>query len=318
MLKRFGVFCLALCLACPVCSAATAQAVSTSLKTPAAAQQAPPGRWVILLHGGATSLERGSLSSEQDKAYRAELHLAAQAAAKVLTENGSAVAAVEAGLRVLEDDSQFAATRTHGLEASVMDGATTKSGSVIGVKTTKNPIALAKAVLSTLQNHALSGEEADHFAAEQGLAQIPASSSSEGSSAGGSLGMVVRDRMGNLAAGTTTSASGSDAKDLSLLTEETYASNRSCAVSSTGSGEAFLKLQVAHSICALVQYTGLDLQQAEDEVVQHQLNILKGQGGVVAITADGQLAWSFNTRAMFRLRLVEGNTEQVGIYKNEP
>ncbi|WP_263380250.1 isoaspartyl peptidase/L-asparaginase family protein [Granulicella paludicola] len=315
MSKKFGAFCLALGLTLPSYFTASAQADSAS---PTTAQQAPPGKWVILLHGRATSLQHGSLTPEKEKSYRAALELATQAAARVLNANGSAISAVEAGLLVLEDDPQFAATRTSGLEASIMDGSTTKSGSVIGVKTTKHPISLAKAVLSKSQNRSLSGEEADQFATKQGLTQIPASSFVEDTSDGGTLGMVVRDRMGDLAAGTTGKSAASAANDLPLLTEETYASNRSCAVSSTGTGEAFLKLQVARSICALVQYTGLNLQQAEDEVVQRQLSGLKGEGGVIAITADGQLAWSFNTQAMFRVRLVEGRAEQIGIYKNEP
>jgi len=138
----------------------------------------------------------------------------------------------------------------------------------------------------------------------------------------GTVGVVALDRAGNVAAGTSTG--GTTGKrwnrvgDSPLIGAGTYASNDSCAVSGTGVGEYFIRLTVARTICALVQYKGMPLQAAVDEVVQKQLPAIHGDGGVIALTPDGQLAWSFNTSGMFRARLSEGGTAQFGIYKDEP
>lgn len=138
----------------------------------------------------------------------------------------------------------------------------------------------------------------------------------------GTVGVAALDEHGNIAAGTSTG--GVTAKqwnrvgDSPVIGAGTYASNTSCAVSATGTGEYFLRLTVARTICALVQYKGMPLQQAADEVVQKELPAIHGDGGVIAITPDGQLAWSFNTPGMFRAKLVQGGTPQVGIYRDEP
>jgi beta-aspartyl-peptidase (threonine type) len=138
----------------------------------------------------------------------------------------------------------------------------------------------------------------------------------------GTVGVVALDREGNLAAGTSTG--GTTAKrwnrvgDTPVIGAGTYASNQSCAVSGTGVGEYFIRLTVARTICALVQYKGMALQAAADEVVQKQLVAIHGDGGVIALTPDGQMAWSFNTPGMFRARLAEGGTVQIGIYRDEP
>jgi len=138
----------------------------------------------------------------------------------------------------------------------------------------------------------------------------------------GTVGVVALDRRGNIAAGTSTG--GTTAKrwnrvgDSPIIGAGTYASNQSCAVSATGTGEYFIRLTVARTICALVQYKGMSLQDAVDEVVQKDLSAIHGDGGVVALTPDGQLAWSFNTPGMFRAKLKEGGTPQISLYREEP
>jgi beta-aspartyl-peptidase (threonine type) len=138
----------------------------------------------------------------------------------------------------------------------------------------------------------------------------------------GTVGVVALDRQGNIAAGTSTG--GMTAKrwnrvgDSPIIGAGTYASNQSCAVSATGTGEYFIRLTVARTICALVQYKGMALQAAADEVVQKQLTALHGDGGIIALTPDGQLAWSFNTPGMFRAKLREGGTPQIRIYRDQP
>jgi beta-aspartyl-peptidase (threonine type) len=255
----------------------------------------------------------------------------------------------------------FTAAGKNELDAAIMDGKTLKAGTVAGVTRTKNPISLARAVMEKSPHVMLIGTGADEFAASVGLEQVdpsyffteqrwqslvrqlkkegrpipprPAGAPPEPSKPvaeletpdahkWGTTGIVVRDRSGNIAAGTTTG--GVQAKlfgrvgDSPIIGAGTYASNDSCAVSATGTGEYFIRLTVARTICALVQYKGMSLQAAVDDVIGRQLTALKGDGGVIALTPDGQLAWGYNSLGMFRARLVEGGSVQMGIYKDEP
>ena len=138
----------------------------------------------------------------------------------------------------------------------------------------------------------------------------------------GTVGVVAMDRNGNLAAGTSTG--GSQGKlpgrvgDSPILGAGTYAANESCAVSATGVGEYFMRLTVARDVCALVQYKGMRLKAAADEVIHHRLKQLDGVGGLIAITPDGQTAWSFNTPGMNRARLREGGTVEIALYNDQP
>ena len=335
---------------------------------PGLVRQAPAGKWAIVVHGGAGVIERSSMTPERDKAYRAGVDEAVEAAAKVLDAGGPAVDAVEAALKKLEDNplfnagkgAVFTAAGKNELDASIMDGKTMMAGAVAGVTRTKNPISLAKAVMLQSPHVMLEGAGADEFAASVGLTMVdpsyffteerwqglvkqlkkegkpiparPAGAPPEpkkpvaelespDAHKWGTTGIVVRDRAGNVAAGTSTG--GTQGKrfgrvgDSPIIGAGTYASNASCAVSATGTGEYFIRLTVARTICALVQYRGMTLQAAADEVIG-QVGAIKGDGGVIAITPDGQMVWSFNTPGMFRARMVEGGTVQIGIYRDEP
>ena len=137
----------------------------------------------------------------------------------------------------------------------------------------------------------------------------------------GTVGVVALDRDGNIAAGTSTG--GTTAKrwgrvgDSPIIGAGTYANNESCGVSSTGTGEYFIRLTVASRICMLVELQGLSLQDAADQVIQDELTAMEGDGGIVALSADGDIAWSFNTPGMYRARQSEGGEPVVSIYGDE-
>lgn len=137
----------------------------------------------------------------------------------------------------------------------------------------------------------------------------------------GTVGVVALDSDGNIAAGTSTG--GTTAKrwgrvgDSPILGAGTYASNASCGVSATGTGEYFIRLTVASRICALVEFQGVSLQEASDQVIQDELTALGGDGGIVALTPAGEIAWSFNTPGMYRARQIAGGDPVVGIYGDE-
>jgi len=137
----------------------------------------------------------------------------------------------------------------------------------------------------------------------------------------GTVGVVALDMDGNIAAGTSTG--GTTGKqwgrvgDSPIIGAGTYASNSSCAVSATGTGEYFIRLTVARDICARVELGHMKLQAAVDEVIQHKLTALGGDGGVIALTPTGEIAWSFNTSGMYRAHVTDASPLQVGIYKDE-
>jgi beta-aspartyl-peptidase (threonine type) len=138
----------------------------------------------------------------------------------------------------------------------------------------------------------------------------------------GTVGVVTLDQAGNIAAGTSTG--GLQAKlpgrigDSPIIGAGTYASNHSCAVSGTGTGEYFIRLTIAREICALVEDKHMKLQAAADEVIHQQLEALHGDGGIIAIAPDGQQAWSFNTPGMYRARMSQGGQPAIAIYNDEP
>jgi beta-aspartyl-peptidase (threonine type) len=329
----------------------------------------PAHHWAIVLHGGAGVIERATMDPATEASFRASLKQATEAAAHVLDSGGTSVDAVEAAIRILEDDPLFNAGRgvvftaegKNELDAAIMDGATLKAGAVAGVTRSRHPISLARAVMEKSPHVMLIGLGADAFAAQAGLEQVDPSFffterrwqslvkqlKKEGrpiperpvgappapttpmaeieppdAHKFGTVGVVALDKQGNIAAGTSTG--GTQAKqwgrvgDSPIIGAGTYASNQSCAVSATGVGEYFIRLTVAREVCALVQYKGMKLQQAADEVIHKELEGLHGDGGLIAITPDGQLAWSFNTPGMYRARLVEGGKLEVAIYNDEP
>jgi beta-aspartyl-peptidase (threonine type) len=138
----------------------------------------------------------------------------------------------------------------------------------------------------------------------------------------GTVGVVALDQAGDIAAGTSTG--GLQAKlpgrigDSPIIGAGTYASNHSCAVSGTGTGEYFIRLTIAREICALVEDKHMNLQAAADEVIHKQLEALHGDGGIIAIAPDGQQAWSFNSPGMYRARMSQGGQPTIAIYNDEP
>ena len=323
--------------------------------------------WALAVHGGAGVIERKDLSPQQDKAYRDAMARAARAGAEILERGGSCVDAVEATIRILEDDPLFNAGRgavftadgRNELDSSIMDGKTLKAGAVAGLTHTRHPISLARAVMERSPHVMLIGEPAEQFGKSVGLEQVdpsfffterrwrslekflkenhlPIPPRPSGAPRGpdsraglahdegehGTVGVVTVDTSGNVAAGTSTG--GTTGKrwgrvgDSPIIGAGTYAANTSCAVSATGTGEYFIRLTVARDICALVELKRLTLQAAADEVIHNKLTALGGDGGVIAIAPDGQIAWSFNTPGMYRARVGDNVPLQVSVYGDEP
>ena len=336
-------------------------------------------RWSIAIHGGAGTIERDKITPEKDAEIRSALDKALAIGSKILNDGGTAMDAITATIMSMENDPNFNAgkgavftwDKTNELDSSIMDGRDLSAGAVAGINGTKNPILLARAVKENSPHVMLSGEGANQFSREQGLEQvtpdyyatphrlqqIEAVLAREISAADidykfGTVGAVAQDRGGNMAAGTSTG--GMTGKrwgrigDSPVIGAGTYADNRSCAISATGAGEYFIRLGVAHEICARIRmrwpvaieeaqqtvpkdengnYTyrihaseftlsDEEIQRIADDVIA-ELGELGGTGGIIYATPWGQAGYSFNTPGMYRGRATSEGEASVAIYGDE-
>ena len=312
-----------------------------------AAAKAQP-RWSLAIHGGAGTLDPDKMTPERRAAYEAALDAALEAGAKVLREGGSAMDAVKAAIIPMEDSPLFNAGRgavftwdgTNELDAAIMDGRDRSAGAVAGVKTVKNPILLADKVRTDSDHVFLIGKGAEDFALAKGFAVTPPEwfatparrealdrmkadklSSLDVDHKFGTVGAVAVDTEGNLAAGTSTG--GMTGKrwgrvgDAPVIGAGTYADNRACAVSATGWGEYFLRVGVAHEICARLRLAGSTGAQAIADAVMADVAALGGDGGVILVTPQGEALYSFNTTGMYRGRATSAGLKEVAIFGGE-
>jgi L-asparaginase / beta-aspartyl-peptidase len=304
--------------------------------------------YAIAIHGGAGTLKREEIDAEREAAIRAALDAALDAGGTVLAAGGSSLDAVTAAVAVLEDSPYFNAA--HGavfnaegineLDASIMDGHTRQAGAVAGVHRVRNPIRLARAVMEQSVHVMLIGEGAEVFARGAGVElvepayfrtehrwqQLQRARAAEQAAAGpidnesyfGTVGAVARDRDGRVAAATSTGGMVNKrwgrVGDSPLIGAGTWADAR-CAVSATGWGEYFIRLGVAHDICARVAYRGDSLADAAGAVVMQDVPALGGDGGVIAIDADGNIALPFNTAGMYRGWIRRDGSRATAIFK---
>ena len=310
---------------------------------------------MLVIHGGAGTITRASMTPESEKQYREALEQSLRIGHAVLVKGGSSLDAVEASIRFMEDNPLFNAGKgavfTHDgrneLDAAIMEGKTKKAGSVAGVTIIRNPISAARAVMEKSEHVMMVGRGAELFATKMGLEIVDPSYfwterrwkslqnellKEEGQKPKadlgvadekkfGTVGAVALDKAGNLAAGTSTGGMTNKkygrVGDAPIIGAGTYASNESCAVSGTGHGEFFIRWTVAHDIAALVQYRGMTVQQAGDEVIHKKLSAPdNGEGGVIILDTKGNFAMPFNSEGMYRGWIGADGQPHVEIYKD--
>jgi L-asparaginase / beta-aspartyl-peptidase len=296
--------------------------------------------WAIVMHGGAGDMAQERMTPSMDSAYRESLKEALNTGKKILSEGGSSLDAVEASIRILENNPLFNAGKgavfTHDgvneLDAAIMDGSTLAAGAVAGVRDIKNPITAARTVMTKSAHVLLTGVGASLFAKEQGLEIVPPSYFYTETRFGelqellkkekmGTVGCCALDKNGNLAAGTSTGGMSNKkynrVGDAPIIGAGTYANNNSCAVSATGHGEYFIRWTVAHDISALMQYKGLSLKEASELVVNDKLVKAGGKGGVICVDTLGNISMPFNTKGMFRTFATADGKEGTYIFRDE-
>src|SRR5438067_1293095 len=308
----------------------------------------------LAVHGGAGTIERSKMTPEKEQEYRTGLENALRTGREILQRGGSSLDAVEAAVRVLEDDPHFNAGKgsvftsagTNEMDAAIMDGRTRSAGAVAGVEHVRNPIVLARAIMEKSKHVFLIGSGAEEFAKRNkielvdtkyfftqdrwdALQKVKATENGGGSGdkkfiisdadRHGTVGAVALDGSGNLAAATSTGGTTNKLPgrvgDSPVIGAGTFADNNSCAVSCTGDGEFFIRAAVAHEISTLIEHRGVSLREAAESALAKSQK-LGGSGGLIAVDKNGNVALPFNTSGMYRGFLREDGTFVVHIYRD--
>ncbi len=298
--------------------------------------------WAIVLHGGAGSLVKDEAMKTQ---YETHLLEAIQLGSNMLRDSATALDVAEAVVVYMEDCPLFNAGKgavktldgTHELDAAIMDGSNLKAGAIAGVKDIKNPIKCARLVMDSTQHVFLIGQGASFFAQSQGLEMVDneyfsterrqeqlerIKAEQEEKDPRGTVGCAVKDKHGNLAAATSTG--GMSGKkwgrvgDVPVIGAGTYANNNTAAISGTGHGEYWIRRVVAFDICALMEYKGMTLQAAAEEVIFNKIDPMGGGGGgIIAVDKAGNISMVFNTDLMHRAWAKSDGEYGVGLAKGE-
>lgn len=308
-------------------------------------------KYSLVIHGGAGTILKESMTPEMETAYRKGLQAALDQGYDVLANGGTAVEAVLAATICLEDNILFNAGRgsvfgkdgKQEMDASIMEGKELRAGAVSAVRNIRNPVQLAYAVMTQTAHVMLNGQGANDFAASIGMKTEPddyfyspfryeqwkqVQQSGEVAldhniavmdKKFGTVGAAACDMQGNIAAATSTGGMTNKqwgrVGDSSIIGAGTYANNKTCAISCTGHGELFIKAVAAYDVSCLVEYKGLSLQEAMNIVVHDKLMKIGGEGGMIGVDAKGNAAMIFNSEGMYRgVRSSEGMNE-VAIYK---
>jgi beta-aspartyl-peptidase (threonine type) len=319
--------------------------VSLPAQQTVTAVQPPSGKYVLVIHGGAGTISKGQVTPALEKRYHEALNKALLTGSAILEKGGKALDAVEATVRVLEDDplfnagkgAVFTAEGINELDAAIMDGATLAAGSVAGVRTIRNPITAARAVMERSEHVLLAGRGAETFAAQQGLEIVDPAyfytperweslqrakkrdslahlaapnhtaslvSEQQRKDRYGTVGAVALDQHGHLAAATSTGGMTNKkwgrVGDAPIIGSGTYANDKTVAISCTGWGEYYLRLVMAKSISDRMEFGQQSLQYAADEMIMRQLPALGGDGGLIAVDKQGNMALPFCTEGMYR------------------
>jgi beta-aspartyl-peptidase (threonine type) len=306
-------------------------------------------KFSIAIHGGAGTLVKGMMTPEKEVLYKEALKTAMAVGYDLLESGGSAVAAVEIAVKTLEDSplfnagkgSVFTADGTHEMDASIMEGKNLQAGAISLVTGIKNPISLARDVMEKSDHVFLGGQGAMEFAKalkytlkdedyfydalryqqwqeikDTDTFQLDHSKSKDHKF--GTVGAVACDMNGTLAAATSTGGMTNKRfgriGDSPMIGSGTYANNKTCAVSCTGSGEFFIRGVVAYDVSCLMEYKGLTLKEAAQDVIHDRILQIEGDGGLIAADAQGNVAMPFNTEGMYRGYKSSDGSSLIAIY----
>jgi beta-aspartyl-peptidase (threonine type) len=312
-----------------------------------------PQPFSMAIHGGAGTILREQMSDELQASILADLEASVRAGYNVLAKSGDALDAVVAAVKVLEDSPNFNAGKGSVLtnkemvemDASVMHGLDMDAGAIAGVRHIKNPVELARDVMTKSNHVLLIAEGAEEFAFEHGYEFIEqdyfftdrrydqlqsmkekglfalSESKYPDDKKFGTVGAVALDQHGNLAAATSTGGITNKkygrVGDSSIIGAGTFAENGNVAVSTTGMGEFFIRKTVAGDVAARMRYLKEDVHTASESVIQGELKEMGGEGGLIAIDHNGDVHFAMNSSGMYRACIDVDGELSIKIYADE-
>jgi len=317
-------------------------------------------KYVLVVHGGAGTILKKSMTPEKEAAYTAALTRALQRGYNAIKSGKTSLDAVEAAIHVLEDSPLFNAGKgavfTHDgkneMDAAIMDGKSLKAGAVAGVTVIRNPITAARAVMEKSEHVMMVSRGAEEFAKQCGVEIVDPKyfytkerwdglqeaikedsvkavldhGNKKSLKLGtinrdykfGTVGAVALDKMGNLAAGTSTGGMTNKkygrVGDSPIIGAGTYANNLTAGISCTGWGEFYIRSVVAYDVSAVMEYRNLSVADASKKALD-KMEKLGGDGGLIALDKNGNVAMPFNTEGMYRGTVTEDGKIEVLIYK---
>ncbi len=304
----------------------------------------------IAIHGGAGVLTPAQMSPELKLVIESVLETAVVTGHQLLKQGASALDAVVAAVKVLEDSPHFNAgcgsVLNHNemveMDASVMFGPGRQAGAVAGIRHIRNPVALARDVMEKTGHVLLAGDGAEQFAFEsgyeyteqdyfftdrryeqlqsmkkKGLFALSDPSDSDVKE-GGTVGAVALDQHGHLAAATSTGGITNKKYgrigDSPLIGAGTYAEDGLVALSASGMVEFFIRHCVTADIAARMRYLNEPLDVACDRVIKGELQRVGGEGGVIAVDKSGNIHFSLNCSGMYRAAINVEQALTIAIY----
>lgn len=303
----------------------------------------------IAIHGGAGTINRSNMDEEKSLQYHDALKAATQAGLDILSKGGTALDAVTNSVISLENCPLFNAGKgavythdqKHEMDASIMNGANLAAGAVTMAQHIKNPVLLARTIMEKSEHVFLCGLGAEEFARIQNLTfetedyfntdfryqqlldairedKIALDHNINTEKKFGTVGAVAKDMHGNLAAATSTGGMTNKRfnriGDSPVIGAGTYANNLTCGISCTGHGEFFLRGVVAYDVSCLMEYKGMSLQEACEEVILKKQVQLGGEGGLIGVDKFGKMALVFNSEGMYRAWANSKDHIQTAIY----
>lgn len=293
----------------------------------------------IVIHGGAGIILKENISKTKEDSIINKLDEAISKGWALLKNGGSSELAVIETIKILEDSPLFNAGKgsvfnSNGKvenDASIMRGSDLGAGASSGTSNVKNPITLASDVMNHSEHVFLSGKGAENFAKERNLDIVDNKYfhtdfrynqllNKKDENKYGTVGCVAIDINGNIVAGTSTGGMTNKKwgriGDSPIIGAGTYANNSTCGISSTGSGEYFIRTVAAYQVSSLLENHNYDLKKAMSKVIHEKIGGIGGDGGMIGIDKNSNVVMDFNTPGMYRAFVNKDGEKEILLYKN--
>ena len=295
-------------------------------------------RIAIVIHGGAGIILKENISKSKEDSIINKLDEAISKGWELLKKGQSSEIAVIETIKILEDSPLFNAGKGSVFnnegkvenDASIMRGNDLNAGASSGTSNVKNPITLAANIMNHSEHVFLSGKGAENFAKNRNLEIVNNEYfhtkfrynqllNKKGEDKYGTVGCVAIDVNGNIVAGTSTGGMTNKKwgriGDSPIIGAGTYANNNTCGISSTGSGEYFIRTVAAYQVSSLLENHNYDLKEAMNKVIHEKIGAIGGDGGMIGIDKNSNISMEFNTPGMYRAYVNKYGEKEIFLYE---